>query len=248
LNNDWYEHSFGEDYLIVYRHRDSAQAQREVEAMMGWMELPPGASVLDVGCGMGRHAMALRDLGYAVTGLDLSEVLLAHARRNDPGRSIRWVRGDMRKLPFEDKSFDAVVNWFTSFGYFFEDEENARVLAEIGRVLAPGGKFLIDFLNAAYVERHLVPLSERTDGPTGLRIREERFIRNGYVVKKIAVSSPDGDVRNYEERVRLFGLESFRKMAAEAGLVLESVRGGYDGSPYDPDQSPRLIMTGRRPA
>ena len=242
--DEWYRESFGEDYLIVYRHRTLSAAEREVRRMIGWLGLPAGARVLDVGCGTGRHALALGKLGYRVTGLDLSETLLTHARRLAPEMGIDWHLGDMREMPFPANRFDAVVNWFTTFGYFATDAENARVLGEIARVLKPGGRFLIDYLNPAHVRRHLVPLSERLDEPTGCRIREERAIRDGRVIKRITVTPPAGQPRRYVESVRLYGLDDFRRMAREAGLSIQQVRGDYDGAAYDAETSERLILIG----
>jgi ubiquinone/menaquinone biosynthesis C-methylase UbiE len=242
--DEWYRESFGEDYLIVYRHRTLSAAEREVRRMIGWLGLPAGARVLDVGCGTGRHALALGKLGYRVTGLDLSETLLTHARRLAPEMGIDWHLGDMREMPFPANRFDAVVNWFTTFGYFATDAENARVLGEIARVLKPGGRFLIDYLNPAHVRRHLVPLSERLDEPTGCRIREERAIRDGRVIKRITVTPPAGQPRRYVESVRLYGLDVFRRMAREAGLSIQQVRGDYDGAAYDAETSERLILIG----
>jgi ubiquinone/menaquinone biosynthesis C-methylase UbiE len=250
--NDWFTESFGEDYKVVYRHRNRENAEREIAAMMGWMNLQPGSAVLDIGCGMGRHAQALKSLGYEVTGLDLSEVLLTEARLNDPEESIVWVKGDMRHLPFGDGEFEATVNWFTSFGYFDDFQDNVRVLEEIKRVLEQGGRYLIDFLNPAFLVRHLVPLSEKLDEPTGLLITEKRAIENDFVVKNIEIRPPAdekgaiGASRHYQECVRLIGLEQFKRMLAEAGLVLDNVYGDYDGSPYVADSSERLILLGRR--
>ncbi|WP_337588938.1 class I SAM-dependent methyltransferase [Gorillibacterium massiliense] len=113
----WYERSFGRDYLLVYKHRDFQRAQAEVHEMVRWLSLKPGVEVLDLCCGMGRHSMALADAGYQVTGVDLSDVLLAEARRLDPAGRMKWVKGDMRRIPLSGP-FDAVVNLFTSFGYF----------------------------------------------------------------------------------------------------------------------------------
>src|SRR5690606_41599411 len=84
LMAEWYERSFGEDYLLVYKHRDVQGAKREVHTMISWLDLPVGAKVLDLCCGMGRHSMALVEAGYEVTGVDLSDVLLREARKNDP--------------------------------------------------------------------------------------------------------------------------------------------------------------------
>lgn len=239
----WYEESFGEDYLLVYKHRDLHGAQAEVRRMANWLRLPAGSRILDLCCGMGRHSVALADEGYRVTGLDLSKVLLAEARKLDNSGRITWVEGDMRRLPL-DGPFDAVVNLFTSFGYFEEEQENARVLAEMGRVLAPGGKFIIDFLNASYVEKNLVPHSQRRDG--NVLIDEKRAVEDGFVRKRITLSEPGQPDRKYLEQVRLFGLEDFRRLAQGTGLAIEAAYGHYDGTAYDPETSLRLIMTGSK--
>ncbi len=240
----WYEQSFGEDYLIVYKHRDMEAAAREVAAMSEWLHLSKGASVLDLCCGMGRHSVTLAELGYRVTGIDLSETLLTHARKYDAHQSIQWIRADMRELPFANQSFTAVVNFFTSFGYFTDDVENQRVLQEIDRVLAPGGKFLIDFFNAYVVRNNLQAQSERITN--GLLIRESRRIEDGCVKKTIRIESTDSSVRNYEECVKLYGLHDFQTMLNKTDLVIDRVYGTSDGQPFDIEHSPRLILVGTK--
>ncbi|GIQ68551.1 class I SAM-dependent methyltransferase [Xylanibacillus composti] len=245
----WYNRSFGKDYLLVYKHRDKAGAYEEVRAMVGWLSLPQGAKVLDLCCGMGRHAMALRDFGYDVTGMDLSKTLLAEAIRHDDGgqegRRVNWIRGDMRQVPLTGP-FDAVVNLFTSFGYFDHHEENARVLMEIARLLHAKGRWIIDFLNPAYVRETLVPHSVRADGIT--QIEEIRTIAAGYVRKSIILREPGSKERRYEEKVRLYELDDFKRMLKEAGLVLDAVYGGPDQTAYDRLRSPRMIMIGHKQA
>ncbi|MBY0013571.1 class I SAM-dependent methyltransferase [Paenibacillus typhae] len=243
--SEWYEKSFGEDYLIVYRHRDFCGARHEVEKMIGWLELPEGSKVLDLCCGMGRHSLALAEAGFAVTGVDLSEVLLREARAQDGAEAVTWLRSDMRELPL-DGGFDAVVNLFTSFGYFEDDEEQVKVLREVYRMLKPGGKFIIDFLNPAYVIAHLVPHSTREDGDN--LIDESRRIEDGYVKKDIILTSKGDDTpRKYHERVKLYPLETFKQLIAAAGLQLEAVHGSYDEEEYDEEHSNRMIFVGVRP-
>lgn len=256
---EWFTESFGEDYKIVYRHRNRANAEQEIASMMKWMDLRENASVLDVGCGTGRHAQALTSLGYQVTGLDLSEVLLSEARRCDDEDQIVLVQGDMRKLPFGNATFDATVNLFTSFGYFDDFNDNMIVLEELKRVLKPDGRFLIDFLNPTYLISHLVPESTRMDEPTGLLITEKRSIEGDFVVKKIEVKPHDDPTnqahradpregsRYYKECVRLISLEQFESMLMKAGLVLDNVYGDYDGSKYESATSERLILLGSQP-
>jgi len=239
----WYEQSFGDDYLIVYKHRDTAGAYEEVKSMIDWLELPEGSSVLDLCCGMGRHSMALADFGYRVTGVDLSGVLLDVARERDGSGRVEWLQGDMRSVP-ADGPFDAVVNLFTSFGYFDDDRENGKVLQEISRLLKPGGRFIIDFMNVAYVARNLVPFSSRQEGDW--LIEERRTVEGGFIRKRIAIREPGQPERHYDEQVKGYGLEQFHTMAEAAGLRIDRVYGAYDGGAYDETCSPRLIMTGTK--
>lgn len=242
----WYEESFGEDYLRVYNYRDEQGAAHEVHEMISWLKLESGTKVLDLCCGMGRHSLSLAEKGYEVTGMDLSDVLLDEAKQADGSENVNWVQGDMRELPFADEEFGAVVNLFTSFGYFKEDAEHVRVLKEIRRVLRPGGRFIIDFMNPPHVKRHLKPYSEREED--GLKIEERRTIEDGFVKKHITIipqSEDGGEVREYDERVKLYTLETFTKMLEKAGLELDEVRGSYDEKRYEKD-SPRMIFVGKR--
>lgn len=244
---EWYEQSFGEDYLLVYKHRDFQGAKREVHKMISWLGLPMGAKILDLCCGMGRHAMALEEAGYEVTGVDLSEVLLQEARRNDSGQRVTWMHADMRNLPLTG-GFDAVVNLFTSFGYFDQDAEHIKVLKEVRRMLKPGGQFIIDFLNPEYTKAHLVPESERTYD--GQLIKERRVIEEGYVKKRIEIIDQTrtadfkAQPRHYLERIKLYTREDFTAMMEEAGLELKEIYGSYDEDFFDPLVSPRMIMVG----
>jgi SAM-dependent methyltransferase len=192
---------------------------------------------------MGRHSLALDEFGYQVTGVDLSDVLLAEAQRMDAGSRVRWLKGDMRNVPLQEK-FDAVVNLFTSFGYFDEDEDNAKVLKEIDRLLRPEGKFIIDFLNPDYVASRLVPFSERTED--GMTIRESRSIEGGYVRKQIVISQPGEPERRYTEQVKLYRPEHFMSMMEETELVVDHLYGGYDAASYDEAESPRMILVGHK--
>jgi SAM-dependent methyltransferase len=239
----WYEQSFQEDYLLIYKHRNLQSAEVEVRAMSDILKLPSKAKVLDLCCGSGRHAFILHQLGYDVTGVDLSETLLKAAQSADSTYSIRWIRGDMRSIPLED-SFDAIFNLFTSFGYFESDDENIRVLEEIRRLLNADGQFIIDFLNPSFVCEHLVPFSRREEG--NILIEEFREISGPFVVKRIELTPEQGTKRIYREQVKLYSLTQFESMLASAGLQLEQVYGGYDGAEYREQESPRLIMVGRK--
>lgn len=238
---EWYERSFGEDYLVVYKHRNRLDASKQVEKLVDWLKLKPSELILDLCCGNGRHTMALTERGFRVVGVDLSEALLLDAVQKSKGMGIPFIRGEMRNLPFVDRTFDVVVNLFTSFGYFEEDQENERVFQEMARVLNPNGRFLIDFLNRSAVEKNLVPRSEREQ--EGIKIREERFIEGDFVCKTIIVCD-EGEERRYQERVKMYELDQMKQMMTKAGLTIDKVFGNFNGEAYHRD-SERMILMGR---
>ncbi|MGO4500802.1 class I SAM-dependent methyltransferase [Paenibacillus sp. 2RAB27] len=240
---DWYKDSFGQDYLMVYKHRDHQGAYNEVKEMVEWLQLPKEATILDLCCGMGRHSMALTEFGYLVTGVDLSQVLLSEAKNNDRDGKVEWLLSDMRAVPRE-QSFDAIVNLFTSFGYFESDNENQKVLHEVYRLLKPGGQYIIDYLNPGYVTTHLVAASEREE--EGLVIKEERSIEGGYVRKRIKISQTGASDRNYIEQIKLYDKLMMLEMMNRANLVVDKVYGSYEGQVNDDNLSPRMIFIGHK--
>ncbi len=205
----------------------------------------PGARVLDLACGAGRHLDPLEEAGLWPVGLDLSAELLRRATERGPaGR--RLVRGDMRVLPFAGGSFEAVSSFFTSFGYFSTVGQDIQVLEEVRRVLVPGGGFFLDFLNSAQVRSQLVPEDRRqVDDST---VIQRRRIEQGSVVKVIEIQRERGEPsrESFEERVRLYAPGELGELLRRAGLEVEGRYGGYDGRPPGPD-SERMILAGRRP-
>ena len=237
----WYREWFGEDYLELYAHRDLEEAERHVAFVEHALAGPRPRAVLDLACGAGRHTEALRRRGLRALGVDLSLTLLAHNPR------LPKVAGDMRGLPFSAGSFDWVLNFFTSFGYFAEERENFRVLEEIVRVLSPGGRFLIDLLNLDRALAHLEPHETVVAG--GREIGIDRWYDAGArrLNKRIRVAAPGRPARAFLESVRAYTAEEATIGLRWAGLEVDALYGGFQGEPYGRD-SERLILVGHRPA
>lgn len=236
----WFREWFDETYLDVYPHRDRAEARRAVELFLDRADPGgQGGRVLDLACGAGRHLVSLARAGFRPVGLDLSRPLLRRAAASFDGP---LVRADMREVPLAAGTMDAVVQFFTSFGYFEDRAQDRKVLEEVRRVLRPGGTFLMDFLNARKVRRDLVDRDERTvDGRT---VRQRRWLEGDAVIKRIEVEAAGGgEPEVYHERVRLYRPEELERMMAASGLRVEERAGGYDGRPFDED-APRLLLTG----
>ena len=153
----------------------------------------------------------------------------------------------MRHLPFEDRSFDWILNFFTAFGYFEEERENFRVLEEVFRILTPGGSFLIDFFNAARVVRGLKAREALEQGAR--RVEIERWFDPGAkrINKRIRIHDPGRPPRVFLESVRAYDAEELACGMRWAGLTLDHLYGGFAGEPYEHD-SERLIIIGHRPS
>jgi SAM-dependent methyltransferase len=158
----------------------------------------------------------------------------------------RVVCGDMRALPFQDGAFGAAINMFTSFGYFESDLENAHVLAEIARVLAAGGVFVLDFLNAGMVRRAIQPHSCRAVQDAEVDETRELSGDGRMLTKRVRVRWADREPVEYVERVRLYGRDELRALVQGAGFDVRSEHGDYDLGVFDATVSPRLILVCRK--
>jgi len=140
-SSEWWQSYFDSQYLLEYEPLFALERdRREVARVLELIGLPSGARILDVPCGQGRHAHLFAEAGFRVDGFDYSKELLRRARARGTGANLRYTRGDMRQLPPQwTGRFDAVVNLFTSFGFFAEPADDRRVIHEFARVLAAGG-------------------------------------------------------------------------------------------------------------
>ena len=125
--------------------------EQEIEFLRRWLPLPAHRRVLDLCCGIGRHAHALSGSGFVVTGLDRNLQALRSAAAK--GRGVRYLLGDMRCIPLADGSFDAVVCLWQSFGYF-DAATNRQVLRAIRNILAPHGRLILDVYRSRFFEAH----------------------------------------------------------------------------------------------
>ena len=239
----WYRDWFDGDYLKVYAHRDRGDAVDYVDLLMRATAAAPGARLLDVACGAGRHLPLLTARGLRVTGLDLSPTLLAEARRTTGG-AVPLVRADMRALPFPAARFALVSSFFTSFGYF-DDGDNRAVLAEQARALGAGGHLFLDLLNRDAAVRDLLPESRRE--ASGLTVRERRrWDPDSRRIRKDIELDDGGAVRRVRESVRLYDADELAALLGAVGLAVVDRFGDGRGAPYDPAASPRLVVIARR--
>lgn len=243
VRSSWFEDAFGEYYPIVYAHRTVEAAEPEARFAAEGVNLSPPDRLLDLCCGNGRHLVHLARIAGHVVGLDYSLPMLGQAR-SLLGSNVPLVRADMRAIPFVN-AFDVITNFFTSFGYFLQHEDNARVAAGMARALRSGGRFFLDYANASRVRETLEPSTLRRSGP--FQILERRWIDDERRrVNKTTAIMKDGEVlHESEESVYLYTEEEMARLLDEVGLSVDAVYGDYTGVPLDSTQ-PRMLFVGRK--
>ena len=234
---NWFSSWFDTPYYhILYKDRGYAEAQLFMKNLTSFLNLKPGARILDLACGKGRHSVYLNKLGFDVTGVDLSPSSIEYASQFENDSLHFKVQCMCKAMPEE---FDAVFNLFTSFGYFERDEDNFRTIASIKEELAPGGYGVIDFMNVKKVISNLVPEELKT--VKGIEFHLTRAHVNGYILKNINFED-EGTLYHFTERVKSLTLNDFREYFSRAGITLKHVFGNYHLEEFDEASSDRLIL------
>jgi SAM-dependent methyltransferase len=241
---------FDETYLQTYApFTDAERSREEALGAAALAEVDAGAEILDCPTGFGRHAHVLAGEGFHVTGLDRSTTLLGEAERvRGDAVSPRFVHGDYRELPFEDASFDAVLNLFSSLGYLGK-EGDVGVLREFRRVLRPGGALIVETAHRDAFARADVPFARRTwhrlpDGSLYLEERTPDWAAGTIDTYRLVVTAANERIeRPY--LLHVYSTTEWAEMLREAGFAETEAFGAWDGAvPVTPDVW-RLILRAR---
>lgn len=243
----WWEEFFNDDYFRTVPLPQPKTVAAQATFIAARLGLRPGSAILDVGCGLGLHAVELTKLGYTVVGLDLSLPMLSRAadEAQDHGLKINFIQGDMREMQFESM-FDAVISWGTTFGYF-DDDQNRQVVERLHRALKPGGLLLLDVVNRDYVVRS-TPNSAWFQGD-GCVVMEEtttNYINSRLTVKR-QVMLDDGRQNETLYTIRLYSLHELGQILHQRGFRVVEVS-GREATPavFFGADSPRMIIVAER--
>ena len=237
--SEWFQNWFNSPYYHqLYQYRDQEEATRFILRLLDFLKPAPESKMIDIACGEGRHAITLANQGYEVVGVDLATASIQKAKQHTMPNLNFYVQ-DMR-LPFFINYFDYAFNFFTSFGYFDALRDHQAAALQFANCLRPGGTLVIDYLNEITSRKNLVP--EETQQRDGRTFYIRRYLEQGYFIKEISFLDAEGNERHYQERVAAFGLQDFEKLFNRLGMVLCRTFGDYNLQPFEPEQSPRLIL------
>jgi SAM-dependent methyltransferase len=237
---DWFNSPY---YHQLYFERNELEAKAFIDRLLLLLKPSPGSSMLDIGCGKGRHALAIAEKGFDVTGIDISPAMIEEAGKLE-SENLHFYVHDMR-LPFRINYFDFVFNFFTSFGYFNTLREHQDALRTMSAAMKPGGSLVLDYLNVHFVEDHLVHKEKKEVNDVEFFIT--RWMDEDYFYKKIEIEDHSmEEPLVFTEKVSKFGLGDFNDMLSFQGIQIQEVYGDYQLGSYDLRKSPRLILVGRK--
>ena len=242
-NANWYKKWFDSAfYHQLYSNRSEKEATDFIDILVNELDPPAHAAMLDLGCGAGRHAKWLAAKGFDVTGLDLAASSIRTARKYEKA-NLRFAKQDMRD-PFGQNRFDYVFNFFTSFGYFKNDDDNHKVIRNIYDALKPGGTLVLDYLNVAWSQQRLV--AEETKEIDGIIYHISRWTDEQFFYKKIVIENMPAGHSEFVEQVAKFDVNDFDYMFEQNGLKLEKIYGDYQLNEYDSAASQRMILLAKK--
>lgn len=246
-NHPWWEVFFDDDYLRTVRPPTAEQIARQCDFLERRMRLKPGATLLDVGCGLGLTVVELCTRGYLGVGLDLSLAMLSRASEEAQSRGMRinFLHSDMRDMNFEG-TFDALMCLGTTFGYF-DDETNRKVLERFLRALKPGGVLVLDVVNRDHVIRAQPNLVWfEGDGCVCMEESEFNFFTSRLHIKRTVILD-GGKQAETEYALRLYSLHELGQLLHSAGFRVTEVS-GREALPgvFFGQESPQMIIVAER--
>ena len=238
---EWFREWFNsKEYLNVYQHRNDDDAEKLLNLILKEIHLTKHSYILDAACGAGRHSIFLSSKGFNVIGFDLSKTLLMQAKKDASEKNIKLnlFCADIRKIYFKRK-FDLVLNLFTSFGYFDNDEENFSFAENIIDSMTFGAVYVFDYLNKEFLLNNLVQESISDIG--GRQITEKRSFKGDRIIKEIEINNR-GNKNSFFESVHLYDAEFIIDQFEKIGFKTGQTFGDYEGNPFEKAVSPRLII------
>ena len=218
----------------------------EVDYLEAALIIPPGANILDVPCGNGRHAVALARRGYHVTGIDLSDEFLAAAREasREAGVKVDWRRGDMRSLDLRDEHFDGAFCFGNSFGYL-DSAQAEDFLKTVRKSVRCGATFIIDTSFCAESILGVIPPSRWYRWGNLTVLSAARYVPedNRLDIDYTFLRGDIAETRPTSAYVLTSG--ELCRLLRKAGWEEIALHSNFAGNPFQ-QGSPRLLISARR--
>jgi SAM-dependent methyltransferase len=250
----WHEDDTFWETMPMFEEERWQVAPAEAEAVVSLLDVQPGAALLDLCCGAGRHSLELARQGYRVTGVDRTAayIRLAREKASAENLDLELVEADMRDF-VRPEAFDGAINLWTSFGYFEDPAEDRKVAGNLYRSLKPGGRLVMEMMGKEVMARIFLP-RDWQELPDGRLFLQERKISRDWTWMENRWILIDGDQRReYLIDHRIYDGAGLRALLLGAGFasvdlygdLVGAAQGWPQGAPYDLDAR-RLVAVAHK--
>lgn len=220
----------------------------EVDFLLSELALPPGASVLDVGCGFGRHSIEFARRGYRVVGIDPSAAMIAAAEKKavqvatSLSTSLNLVFYPLDGQSFiADEPFDTAICLMTTLGQISEHSDNRSIIARIYANLCSGGQLIVEVPSRKSTISNLKAFDQFGAGARYTTVAREVDLNDNRVTERFTIVSPDITNR-YLLRYHLFDSAELTEVLEEAGFTIHAMYGDYNGSPLREESAMMVVI------
>ncbi len=232
INPDWWKTLFDETYLITDARSvcDDELTCREADMVESRLELQKPWPILDLCGGHGRHAMELSSRGFEdVTVVDYSGFLIDRGRETarSMGLQTKFIRKDARETGLTSGAFRAAIVMANSFGYFVNADDDTRFLLEAHRLLAPGGKLLLDLTCKDFITENFKPMAWHEADEEIVICRERQMEQDMVYSREMVLSKTEGLIRDETYCVRLYSPERITELLTELGFSSITIQNNY---------------------
>lgn len=230
---------------VLFSQQRLTLAKEQVSQIEQLLQIPTGAHILDLCCGVGRHSLELAARGYAVTGVDRTAHYIEVARESARERNldIAFAVADMREYQATE-AYNVVLNLFGSFGYFDSAADDRRVVSNMLAALRPGGQVLIETMGKEILARDFQARDWDEVGDL-LLLSEKTVTQNWGRIETRWIAIRGSERVEHRVSVRSYSAIELSSLLESAGFADVCVFGNLDGIAYDQDAQ-RLVVVGRK--
>jgi len=243
----WYEQdAFWETWATFMFSKERLEnAPAEVTNIISLLKINPGASILDLCCGLGRHSLEFARRGFRVVGVDRTQIYLEKARKQAEaeGLDIEFIQEDMRSFCKPD-AFDAAINLFTSFGFFEDIKEDEQVVKNVHRSLKDGGAFIIDVMGKEVLAR-IFRERDWHEHEGAIVLEERKVVKDWSWMENRWIMLKEGKSEEFRYSLRPYSAVEISALLSDCGFGNIKAYGDLEGSPYD-HKAKRLVVVAQK--
>lgn len=243
----WHEDSAFWESLqeLLFPPEKFEDAPEEIDSVCSLAGVDPGGDVLDMPCGVGRHAVEFADRGFDVTGVDATPPYLEAAREHaaDAGVDAEFLESDMREFT-RPEAFDLAVNLYTSFGYFEDRADDERVARNIYESLRPGGRLVMDLTSKEVLAADFQERGWSVED--GVYLLEDRTVTDDWSWMENRWVVVDGDERHeFDVSHRLYSARELSALLGGVGFETVDIFGDLEGADFD-HEAERMVVVAEK--